>query len=180
MSREETSRIVPLAEIISRKGSPQKKIFKARCFSQSALIFKNLKTIFLLADGINFQKIELLEECSPVGAKWEEAQFVQLEFPDDVDVKVGDQVGINREDFPQLENEYYLCDLMNFEVFDEKGKLCGRVTGFFWQGPQGMESINLEVSLDEKIRQVPWTPEMNVSLSEKKITYPDFSLWEDL
>ena len=88
-----------------------------------------------------------LAEISPMGGKWGEANgimFAPAEFLALIERDA--HVCVPREWLPELDDdEFYVEDIMNFEVVDEDGKVWGRVIGCDDPSGESGASVNILV-----------------------------------
>jgi len=137
--------------------------YKVQLFSRGGLIFKD-RSRFLISDTKekNFQNIEVQKAPSPSGGSWGQSPAVLLQLREE-DLKnceagIASIIGLSREDFPKLDGEVYLCDVLGLDVVDENFKSYGRVVAYQEVDLRNPDLINLSVEMaDKKTFEFPWS-----------------------
>lgn len=138
-----------------------------------------------------YQAIELPEAPKPQGGKWGQASGAILALPTEAISQYGESlnghdVALERAQFPATaDGEFYLCDLIGAEVWDEAGQKVGSVQSYTWLTS---EVYNLEVlaengeSFDFPAKWIDWS-QSEISPEDsrhRKIVVPDISQWMKL
>ena len=175
-----SSHFIPLARITKEQGFEKDGVvtFKASLFTVGGLIFREKQFIYSsIEEAFKApRKIPLVEVPAPLGGKWGEAKNVLLRFAKANAPKIGEWVGYGRMEFPRVQGEVYLCDLLGKDVLDASLKSVGKVSGFF----EEKGSLNLEVKLvaGNKI-EVPsaWVNWADWKEDSTSLQIPDIEEW---
>ncbi len=191
---------VPLARILKPHAYKKDSFpYKAELFHTGGEIFRGRKSIFLapppLGDSLvtaDWQEYKLSEEASPLGAKWGQATGLVVNFAVEPKTDVrGYWVALPRKDFPKVQGEVYLCDMMGAEVFDETGKSYGVIHAFFYP-ERDPASISLQVKAPggDLNLEFPWAwidfeasnfpAAGSDSALKAKCVVPDLGVWKKL
>lgn len=132
----------------------------------------------------NFTPWPLAAESSPLGAKWGQASGVILRFSERREPPLGAWVGLPREDLPELApGEFYVADVIGFDVLDENGTSYGRLEGYADVAPTLGGAVNLSVKTPQgKIFEFPaaWVDIDAAKMEARQIHVPNLAEWAQL
>lgn len=120
------SKFITVGEIVSLWGVSPSFIIKKDTNNKER--FKNIKKILIQKEDEEPEEIEVLETID-----YEDRVIVKLKESPKEDLKnyIGRYVVIKEEELKRLkENEFYIYELMNLEVYDKNGKYIGKVVSF--------------------------------------------------
>ncbi len=120
------SKFITIGEIVSLWGvSPS---FVIKKDTNNIERFKNIKKILIQKETEEPEEIEVLETID-----YEDRVIVKLKENPKEDLKnyIGRYIVIREEELKKLkEDEYYIFELMNHDVYDKNDKLIGKVVSF--------------------------------------------------
>jgi hypothetical protein len=111
---------------------------KADLFNRGGEILRKCKSVFL-TDGREFP---LAKDPAPHGGSWGLATGILFYFAEKNAPPLKSEVGLPRQEFPELIDGVYLCDLLGLPVYDEKDRKAGEVSAY----SDNAGSMNLVIS----------------------------------
>ena len=176
-------KIVPLAKIIKPHGVPGRGAYVAFLFSKGAEIFKDQQSLYV-SEFENFRdakKIDL-EKTSPLAAAWPDATKLLIKCENKQErLEKNHFVGLSRDQFPPLaDGEFYIYELIGFQVLDEQGAKIGVLKSYFWHEHRADEKILMRIECDGLWVECPYELKEQVNLKEQTLVFPNFSMWKDL
>lgn len=148
-------KIIPLARIVRTHGFPKLGVctFKADLFSAGGTLFRDKKNLFVSAHPVSppfnspveWLPLEVCEKITPHGGAFGNAKAILLKLKRAETELRGHLIGLAREDFPELKKGFYLFDLINKQIANDRGEVVGIVIGFEDNGSTAVEAVNLKV-----------------------------------
>jgi hypothetical protein len=162
--------IVPLARVVREHGFERSGVltFKADLFSRGGLLLKDRLELWMRSDlslkdspqlshspspSPFWKKVKLVASSAPHGGAWPQASGILIRVEKGSGVSRGDLIGLSRNEFPELSQGFYVCDLIGQGVEDENGLLLATVISFQDLAPGMKVSVVnlLAKSLDGKM-----------------------------